>query len=88
MFLWPVQAAHALFGKGVHARHIELDGYRNGWAINAPGDYELSLDYAPARWGRYALHLSQTTAYALVVSLLLATRATRRQRRRDATLVG
>lgn len=68
--------------KGATAKHIELDGYRNGWAIDAPhGDFQLSLDYAPARWGRYAMHLSQIAAYALVVSLILRMRSSRRRAR-------
>jgi arabinofuranan 3-O-arabinosyltransferase len=63
------------------ATHIRLDGYRNGWAIDARGDLDLVLRYAPARTGHLAMRVSEVTLVVLVVSLLAAPALTRRRRR-------
>ena len=34
---------------GAKAVPIEIDGYRNGWAIDARGDMKLTVEYTPAR---------------------------------------
>jgi arabinofuranan 3-O-arabinosyltransferase len=71
---------------GGSAKHVQLDGYRNGWVIDGAGDYRLTLEYAPARAGRVALRVSQVTALALVAAALfthaLAFVQKRRSRRR------
>ncbi|HET9728904.1 MAG TPA: hypothetical protein VFR41_05750, partial [Acidimicrobiia bacterium] len=33
---------------GSSIQHVELDGYRNGWTIDARGDLDLTVAYAPA----------------------------------------
>jgi arabinofuranan 3-O-arabinosyltransferase len=57
---------------GAQAEHIELDGYRNGWIVDARGDLDLTLRYAPARYGRMAARFSQVTAVLLVGSFASA----------------
>jgi arabinofuranan 3-O-arabinosyltransferase len=60
---------------------MRIDGYRNGWLIDARGDLDLSVEYAPARWGRLAIYAS---AIAAGVGAIIALATTiRRQRRRS-----
>jgi hypothetical protein len=69
-----------LFGTPVH--QVEIDGYRNGWLIDARGDLDLTIEYAPARVGRDAMHVSQLAGLALLGSLGLSFRRWRRRRPR------
>jgi arabinofuranan 3-O-arabinosyltransferase len=57
---------------GARAEHIELDGYRNGWIIDARGDLDLMLRYTPARYVQMAARFSQATAVLLVGSFVSA----------------
>jgi hypothetical protein len=66
---------------GARAIHVELDGYRNGWAIDAHGDLDLTLEYAPARLGHAAMRVSVATAVFLLASVLFAPAARRGRRR-------
>ncbi|MCZ7527335.1 MAG: hypothetical protein M5U14_13715 [Acidimicrobiia bacterium] len=68
--------------EGARARHLLLDGYRNGWSVDAPGDHELVLEYRPARLGRAAIRVSQLTAAAVLAVVAFAW-ARRRVRRRS-----
>ncbi len=61
---------------------MRIDGYRNGWLIDAKGDLRLRVQYVPARWGRLALQISITAAF---VTLIIAFAATHRHRRRAGT---
>jgi arabinofuranan 3-O-arabinosyltransferase len=63
------------------ADQVEIDGYRNGWVIDARGDLALTIEYAPARYGRDAMHVSQLALVALLVSLPLGPTVVRRRRR-------
>jgi arabinofuranan 3-O-arabinosyltransferase len=67
---------------GTHARQVEIDGYRNGWAIDARGDLNLTIEYAPARYGRAALRVSQLAAIAFAASFLVGWWWRRRRKRR------
>jgi arabinofuranan 3-O-arabinosyltransferase len=49
------------------ARHVRLDGYRNGWVIDAAGSYDLTISYAPDRTARWA----QFTSLAALAMLTL-----------------
>jgi hypothetical protein len=63
--------------------HVRIDGYRNGWAIDAVGDLDLLVEYVPSRAGQRAIRVSLATAVA--VALLVATQQGLRRRRRRAT---
>jgi hypothetical protein len=63
--------------------HARIDGYRNGWAIDAVGDLDLLVEYVPSRAGQRAIRVSLATAVA--VALLVATQQGLRRRRRRAT---
>ncbi|HEX7097529.1 MAG TPA: hypothetical protein VF183_16715 [Acidimicrobiales bacterium] len=51
---------------------VRIDGYRNAWAIDARGSFELVIEYAPARWGRLAMSISLITAALLASWVLVA----------------
>jgi arabinofuranan 3-O-arabinosyltransferase len=77
---------------GATAKHIEVDGYRNGWVVNAQGDLDLTVAYGPARYGRDARNISEialvlllVTAFAPVARFL---RRWRRQARQRAIRTG
>jgi arabinofuranan 3-O-arabinosyltransferase len=53
---------------GAHVSHVELDGYRNAWAIDGRGDMHLSVVYAPARAGLDARRISELTLVALLAT--------------------
>jgi hypothetical protein len=53
---------------GATAHQIELDGYRNGWVIDARGNLNLAVDYGPARFGRDARHVSEIALALLVLT--------------------
>jgi hypothetical protein len=83
-------ALNEAFAKGWHlsglphnanAQHVEIDGYRNGWAIDARGNLELNLVYAPARAGHAARLVSQLTLLALGLSVLATPEMARRRKR-------
>lgn len=57
---------------GARVHPLKVDGYRSGWVIDAPGDHDLVIEYAPARHAQTALHVSQATAAALVLAPLTA----------------
>ena len=67
---------------GAKAVPIEIDGYRNGWAIDARGDMKLTVEYTPARVGHAAMRVSQLGLLALLGSV--AVPGLRRFRRRRA----
>ena len=54
---------------GAKAVPIEIDGYRNGWAIDARGDMKLTVEYTPARVGHAAIRVSQLGLLALLATL-------------------
>ncbi len=51
---WKVRGA----SKFASIEHLKIDGYRNGWAIDARGDQDLLVEYVPARAGQLAIRLS------------------------------
>jgi arabinofuranan 3-O-arabinosyltransferase len=61
---------------------LRLDGYRNGWAVDATGDLDLVVEYQPARWGRLAFVASATTAAGTVLAVTVAGIRRLRPRRR------
>jgi len=65
---------------GTPVQQVEIDGYRNGWLIDGRGNLDVTLEYAPARLGRDAMHVSQVGALALLASFAWTLR--RRPRRR------
>jgi hypothetical protein len=66
---------------GAHVEHLEIDGYRNAWAIDARGDMNLTIEYAPARAGHAAMRVSQLSLLALIGSIAVPRlRKTRRRR--------
>lgn len=67
---------------GAHVTHVQLDGYRNGWIITANGDFDLSIAYQPARWGRLAITASELAALVLLMSVVFGFVMPRRRRRR------
>ena len=67
---------------GAKAVPIEIDGYRNGWAIDARGDMKLTIEYTPARVGHAAMRISELGLLALIGSV--AVPGLRRLRRRRA----
>jgi arabinofuranan 3-O-arabinosyltransferase len=67
--------------RGAHVEHVELDGYRNAWAIDARGDMNLTIEYSPSRAGHAAMRVSQLSALALIGSIAVPRlRKTRRRR--------
>src|SRR5581483_7276806 len=62
---------------GWSARHVEVDGYGNGWLITGSGNAVLTLQYGPDRWCRAALIVS-----ALGATLALGLAGWRRWARR------
>jgi hypothetical protein len=48
--------------KGSTVTQLRIDGYRNGWLIDAKGDLDLTVEYTPARWGRFAIFVSVSAA--------------------------
>jgi hypothetical protein len=52
--------------EGGRVEQLRIDGYRNGWAVDAHGSYDLVLEYQPARWGRLALGISIVTMLVLL----------------------
>ena len=67
--------------EGARIEPLLIDGYRNGWAIDARGDLDLTVEYRPARWGRVALAVSAGTAAGTAVSCLWFGVRRRRERR-------
>jgi hypothetical protein len=66
---------------GSSAEHVMIDGYRNGWALDAHGDFELTISYGPARLAKMARLISIATllfVLALIPSAPFVVR-TRRQ---------
>lgn len=55
---WKVTGA----SKDATIDHLKIDGYRNGWAIDARGDQDLLVEYVPARAGQLALRISMLVA--------------------------
>jgi arabinofuranan 3-O-arabinosyltransferase len=39
-------------------RHVEVNGYANGWLVPFKGSYDMTLEYGPERWARAARWLS------------------------------
>jgi hypothetical protein len=39
-------------------KHVEVNGYANGWLVPWEGSYELTLEYGPERYARAARWLS------------------------------
>jgi hypothetical protein len=77
---WHVHGLPA--GASVH--QIELDGYRNGWVIDAHGNLDLTVEYAPARFGRDARHISEIALVLLVLTAFTpVARRLRRWRRHE-----
>ena len=74
---WQVQGLPA----GATARQLKIDGYRNGWVISGVTDAHLTLTYAPARYGRDAMHVSQVTAALLVGTCFVGSLRRRRPRK-------
>ena len=65
---------------GASARQVEIDGYRNGWTIDAHGDLDLTIEYAPARYGRDAMLVSEIAALLFALSFLVTWHRRRRGR--------
>jgi hypothetical protein len=57
---------------GAHASQVELDGYRNAWAIDARGDLRLTVAYAPARLGLDARRISEIAMLLLLASVAVS----------------
>lgn len=57
--------------------HLLIDGYRNGWALDAHGDLNLLLEYVPARAGQLAIRLS---VLAVLLTAAIAVIEIRRRR--------
>jgi arabinofuranan 3-O-arabinosyltransferase len=52
---WKVSADR---GDASELRHVQINGYANGWLLPWNGSYELTLEYGPERYARAALWLS------------------------------
>jgi arabinofuranan 3-O-arabinosyltransferase len=65
--------------KGSTVTQLRIDGYRNGWLIDARGDLDLTVEYTPARWGRLAISVSVSAAS--VAALFTSVVMIRRRRR-------
>jgi hypothetical protein len=61
--------------------HVKIDGYRNGWTIDARGELDLVLEYRPARVGRTAMTVSEAAGGLAFVVLLVGLRRRLRLRR-------
>jgi arabinofuranan 3-O-arabinosyltransferase len=48
-------------------RHIEVNGYANGWFVPWEGSYELTLEYGPERYALAARRLSLVTLILVLV---------------------
>jgi arabinofuranan 3-O-arabinosyltransferase len=57
-------------------RHMEVNGYANGWLVPWEGSYELTLEYGPERYALAARRLSLGTL--ILVFVWVAARALRR----------
>lgn len=54
-------------GRGDSAlRHVEVNGYANGWLVPYRGSYEMTLEYGPERWASAARVLSVVALIGLV----------------------
>lgn len=73
---------------GATVQQVRIDGYRNGWVIDARGDLDLTIAYGPARLGRLGLLASATVATLVVAVASVASglryRAGRRRWRHRA----
>ena len=49
---------------GTMIDHLRIDGYRNGWAVDARGDLDLLIEYVPARAGQLAIRVSLVAVLA------------------------
>ncbi len=58
--------------KDATVTQMKIDGYRNGWLIDADGDLKLSIEYVPARWGRLAISISLTTVGVTAIVAVIA----------------
>ena len=71
-------------GPNTRIDHLKIDGYRNGWGIDARGDLDLLIEYVPARKGRLAIRVSIFAGAMLALiglwSRLRQHRCTRRYR--------
>jgi arabinofuranan 3-O-arabinosyltransferase len=63
---WKVSGAAA----GTKIDHLRIDGYRNGWAIDARGDLDLLVEYVPARAGQLAISVSLATSILVILGLI------------------
>jgi arabinofuranan 3-O-arabinosyltransferase len=52
-------------------RHVEVNGYANGWLVPWEGSYELTLEYRPERYARAARWLSLLALMAAFAWLAL-----------------
>ena len=55
---WRITGAPA----GTLIDHLRIDGYRNGWAVDARGDLGLLIEHVPARAGQLAIRVSLVAA--------------------------
>lgn len=51
---------------GSQLRHVEVNGYANGWLVPWKGSYEMTLEYGPERWARAARFLSIVALLGIV----------------------
>jgi hypothetical protein len=69
--------------RATRVEHVELDGYRNGWSIDARGDMDLTVEYTPAHAGHLAFRVSELTVVVLLaLAVAPRVRRARRWRRR------
>jgi hypothetical protein len=61
---------------------VEVNGYANGWAIDATGDLDLTVRYTPDLWARRAVVVS--LGALVIVAFLVAVRLIRVGVRRPA----
>jgi arabinofuranan 3-O-arabinosyltransferase len=57
---------------GWSARHVEVDGYANGWEITGRGDATFALRYRPAALASAGARVSATALVAVVLVSLVA----------------
>lgn len=67
---------------GWSARHIEVNGYANGWLVSGTGSATLKMRYAPNRWATAARIISGYGLGAVVVSVFVLGLIEVRRRRR------
>ena len=48
---------------GHEVRHIVVNGYANGWWIDRPGTYEMTIEYLPQRWYQIGGVISGATLF-------------------------